>query len=110
MNIFHRHQERDGEGEILYSMANIVVPGTFELSKMKTFSTPGVSFFLTLPMEGNSIEAFEEMLTTAKIIAARFNGELKDENRSVLTPQTITHYRGKLQEYARQQQLAKAPA
>ncbi len=109
MNIFHRHEEESGDGEILYSMANIVVPGTFELAKMKTFSTPGVSFFLTLPMDANCIDAFEDMLTTAKIIAARLDGELKDENRSVLTPQIITHYRSKLQEFARKQ-LSKAPA
>jgi cell division protein ZipA len=109
MNIFHRHEQDDGEGEILYSMANIVVPGTFELAKMKTFSTPGVSFFLTLPMEANSIDAFEDMLTTAKIIGARLHGELKDETRSVLTPQIITHYRSRLQEFVRKQ-LSKAPA
>lgn len=109
MNIFHRHEQDDGDGEILYSMANIVVPGTFELGKMKTFTTPGVSFFMTLPMDANSTEAFEDMLTTAKIIGARLRGELKDENRSVLTPQTITHYRSKLQEFARKQ-LSKAPA
>ena len=109
MNIFHRHEQEDGDGEILYSMANIVVPGTFDLGKMKTFVTPGVSFFMTLPMDANSTEAFEDMLTTAKIIGARLQGELKDENRSVLTPQTITHYRSKLQEFARKQ-LSKAPA
>ena len=109
MNIFHRHEEEEGDGEILYSMANIVMPGTFDLAKIKTFSTPGISLFMTLPMDANSIEAFEDMLTTAKIIAARLQGELKDENRSVLTPQTITHYRSKLQEFARQQ-LSKAPA
>lgn len=109
MNIFHRHEQDDGDGEMLYSMANIVVPGTFELAKMKSFTTPGVSFFMTLPMDANASEAFEEMLTTAKIISARMGGELKDENRSVLTPQTITHYRSKLQEFARKQ-LSRAPA
>lgn len=109
MNIFHRHQEENGDGEILYSMANIVVPGTFDLANMANFATPGVSFFLTLPIEANAGEAFEEMLTTAKIIGARLGGELKDENRSVLTPQTITHYRGRLQEFARKQ-LSRAPA
>lgn len=103
MNIFHHHEHATGEGGILYSMANIVVPGTFDLSTMKEFSTPGVSLFLALPVDGDSSNALEAMVATAKAIARDLGGELKDENRSVMTAQTIEHYRSRIKEFERKQ-------
>ena len=116
MNIFHRHASERGDGNVLFSMANIVVPGTFDLSTMKAMITPGVSLFLALPLEGDegdvpssSLKAFELMLRTAKAIADTLDGELKDENRSVLTSQTIEHYRQRVRDFERKQ-LSRAPA
>ncbi|MCV6626240.1 MAG: cell division protein ZipA, partial [Cellvibrionaceae bacterium] len=103
MNIFHRHAEDDGSGEILFSMANMVVPGTFELDEMAEFETPGVSFFLTLPIEGDCVKAFETMVQTTASLCDNLGGELKDENRSVMTAQTIEHCRQRVQEFARRQ-------
>lgn len=101
MNVFHHHAEANGEGSILYSMANIVVPGTFDLNAINTFVTPGISLFLALPVEGDSGKAFETMLGTARAIAQNLGGELKDESRSVLTQQTVEHYRSRIKEYER---------
>ena len=103
MNIFHRHSEADGSGEILFSMANMVVPGTFDLDAMSTFETPGVSFFLTLPINGDSLNAFEAMVETTQALCESLGGELKDENRSVMTQQTIEHCRQRVREFARRQ-------
>lgn len=110
MNIFHHHEHFNGDGGILYSMANIVVPGTFDLASMKDFSTPGVSLFLALPVDGDSSRAFETMLTTAKALANNLGGELKDENRSVMTGQTAEHYRSRVKEFERKRLSKKAPA
>lgn len=109
MDIFHHHADAKGEGGVLYSMANIVVPGTFDLAAMKEFRTPGVSLFLALPVEADSSEAFESMLATARAIAGELRGELKDEDRSVLTAQTIEHYRSRIKEFERKK-LSRAPA
>lgn len=49
MDIFHRHESMAGNGEVLFSMANAVKPGTFDLDDIDLFSTPAVSFFLGLP-------------------------------------------------------------
>ncbi len=108
MDIFHRHAGEDGEGPILFSMANMVKPGVFDLHTFEEFSTVGVSFFLGLPTEsGTDMQAFDTMLATAKDIAEKLQGELKDENRSVLTKQTIEHYRERIRDFARRQQLEK---
>lgn len=119
MDIFHRHLSDDGDGPILFSLANMVVPGTFNLAQMKEFQTPGVSLFLSLPLEldgaldeqdydGLCIRAYDKMAATARALAATLDGELKDENRSVMTLQTIEHGRQRVVEYERKQKLARA--
>ncbi|WP_105103845.1 cell division protein ZipA [Microbulbifer pacificus] len=110
MNIFHYHTGEDGEGPALFSLANIVVPGTFDMSAMEDFTTPGVSLFLALPAEVEALKAFNTLLTTARYIAEQLGGELKDENRSVFTAQTAEHYRQRVMEFQRRKALAKAQA
>jgi cell division protein ZipA len=108
MDIFHRHAGEDGEGPILFSLSNMVKPGVFDLHTFDEFSTVGVSLFLALPVETDSyLEAFEAMLTTAKAITKQLQGELKDENRNVLTGQTIEHYRERIRDFSRRQRLEK---
>ncbi|MYM62105.1 cell division protein ZipA [Pseudomaricurvus sp. HS19] len=103
MQIFHRHEHEDGEGSLLFSMVNMVVPGTFDLAAMDEFETPGVSLFMTLPMQSSSMDAFNLMVDTAKAIASNLGGELKDEQRSVMTMQTIEHCRQRIRDFERKQ-------
>ena len=103
MQIFHRHEQEDGEGTLLFSMVNMVVPGTFDLAAMDEFETPGVSLFMTLPMQANSMDAFNLMVDTARSIARNLGGELKDEQRSVMTMQTIEHCRQRIRDFERKQ-------
>ncbi len=103
MQIFHRHEHEDGEGSLLFSMVNMVVPGTFDLAAMDEFETPGVSLFMTLPMRSSSMDAFNLMVDTAKAIASNLGGELKDEQRSVMTMQTIEHCRQRIRDFERKQ-------
>lgn len=101
MNIFHRHRDIEGREPIIFSMANIVMPGTFNIQEMDRFYTPGVSFFLALPCSGKSMDAFDLLYNTAKNLANHWGGELKDENRSVLTQQTVEHYRQRIRDFER---------
>lgn len=108
MSIFHRYRDARGGGPVLFSLANMVKPGTFDLDAMGEFQTPGVSLFMTLPMEGDSVAAFDLMLDTAKTLADTLDGELKDENRSVMTRQTMEHDRQRVLEFVRRQ-LSRVP-
>lgn len=109
MDIFHCHTDEDGEGPVLFSMANMVKPGSFDLNNIDQFTTIGLSFFLTLPVpDGKHMNAFERMISTAKQFVDKLGGELKDENRSVMTGQTIEHYRERVRDFARRQQLEKS--
>lgn len=108
MDIFHRHLDNDGDAPVLFSLANMVVPGTFNLSEMQNFETPGISLFLSLPLEGGeSIAAYDDLARTARNLARNLDGELKDENRSVMTNQTIEHGRQRVIEYERRKKLAR---
>jgi cell division protein ZipA len=101
MDIFHRHESMAGNGEILFSMANAKKPGTFDLDDMDMFSTPVVSFFLQLPGPRHPKQAFDLMIAAARKLSTELNGDLKDDKRSVLTAQTIEHYRQRIAEYER---------
>ncbi|MBD9484308.1 cell division protein ZipA [Pseudomonas sp. PDM14] len=103
MDIFHRHESMAGNGEVLFSMANGVKPGTFDLDDIELFSTRAVSFFLGLPGPRHPKQAFDVMVAAARKLAHELNGELKDDQRSVMTAQTIEHYRQRIAEFERKQ-------
>ncbi len=99
MNIFHQRIGADKKGPVLFSVANVLNPGTFDLNNMDNFTTLGVSFFLALPTVMNNLEAFEKMLSVAQQVKAGLDGELKDDNRNVMTSQTIEHYRQRVRDF-----------
>lgn len=103
MDIFHRHESITGNGDKLFSMANALNPGTFDLDDMDLFSTRAVCFFMGLPGPRNTRQAFDLMIAAARKLAKELDGDLKDDNRSVLTAQTIEHYRQRIAEFERQQ-------
>ena len=101
LDIYHRHEETDTHSPVQFSVASAVEPGTFRPEDMATLSTPGISFFMSMPGPSNSLQAFEFMLETAQCVVRNLGGELKDERRSVMTPQTIEHCRQRIREYER---------
>ena len=73
---------------------------------MESFHTPGITLFLALPSPGGKpMEAFDAMLLTARAIAEQLNGELRDENRSVMMGQTIEHCRQRIRDFDMQSRL-----
>ena len=101
LDIYHRHEETDTHSPVQFSVASAVEPGTFRPEDMATLSTPGISFFMSMPGPTNSLQAFEFMLETAQCVVRNLGGDLKDERRSVMTPQTIEHCRQRIREFER---------
>ena len=99
MSIFHRHADSSGKGPVMFSMANMLKPGTFSMSEMDEFETLGVSFFMQLPNKLGNMACFEQMLKTAEALKNEMDVLLKDENRSVLTRQTIEHSRQRIRDF-----------
>jgi cell division protein ZipA len=103
MHIFHRYENAHGRGPIQFSLANLVEPGTFDLDSIDTLTTPGVSFFMTLPGPQQSITAFNYMIETAQVLVRNLNAEMRDDAHSVMTAQTIEHCRQRIRDFERKQ-------
>jgi cell division protein ZipA len=93
MKIFHRHLNEDGSGPVLFSMANLVNPGTFDLNTIKSITTPGVTLFMALDDVEDPVTAFELMMESIDILATQGPFNVMDESRSSMTRQTVDHYR-----------------
>lgn len=85
----------------LFTVANGVEPGTFDLSDVESLATPRVVFLLRLEGMSDPRPAFEEMLEVAQEVAVSVGGELKDERKNDLSGQTIEHYRQRIRDYKR---------
>ena len=105
LDIYHRHETSETTSPVQFSVANAVEPGTFIPDDMEKMSTPGISFFMSLPGPTNSMQAFDFMLETAQAVVRNLGGELKDERRSVMTAQTIEHCRQRIREYERKRRF-----
>jgi len=84
--IFHRVEGTDDES-IVFSVASLVEPGTFDLANIRQQELPGVSMFMVLPGPQDGAEAFDEMMETARALADSLNGELLDEAGSTMSIQ-----------------------
>ena len=105
MEIYHQHDARYPD-RVLFSVASMVEPGYFPFDDMENFSTPGLLFFTQLPGVRDGMEIYSQMLYAANQIAGVLDGVLQDENRSVLSKQSIQHTRDAIAEHRRQLRLA----
>jgi cell division protein ZipA len=104
MDIFHRHVDLSGNGKVLFSVANMMAPGTLNCDNPETFTTKGISFFMTLPCYGDAEQNFKIMLTTAQVIADSMGGHVLDDKRNLMTPNRQDQYKKQIMEYKRAQQ------
>lgn len=100
MDIYHRLDE-SGSRETIFSMANMVAPGTLDQANSPAFSTPGVALFMRLPGPLRALDAWDAMLATARRLAEVLEAEMLDENHSSLNRQRIQQIREEMREYDR---------
>ena len=91
--IFSRMFIRPGKEMPVFSVANMVKPGTFPLADMETFTSPGLTLFLQLPAPVDGVEAFDDFVHTAERLAVELGGELRDQQQCVLTHQALMQLR-----------------
>jgi cell division protein ZipA len=78
MEIFHCLLGDDDHCQTLFSMANMVKPGTFPFGAMAEFTSPGVTLFSQLEGTPDDPGRMEEMLGTAHSLAEDLGGEIRD--------------------------------
>jgi cell division protein ZipA len=106
MNIFHRMVDQHPELGPIFSVANLVKPGYFDLRSIKDLQTPGVNFFITLPGPLSALDAWDTLLPTAQRMAELLDAVLLDEQRNALGRQRIANIRDELRAYDRAREKA----
>lgn len=81
MNIFHRYRNKNGTGEVLFSVASLDDPGTFDIQQMGGYQCKGLSFFMRL--QHNESDHYNQsiMLHAAQQLAEDLGGDLYDIRR-----------------------------
>lgn len=90
-NIFHRHKHLgNSNSPVIFSVANMMQPGVFDLNNLKDFSTIGLVLFMHLPTDGNLRTNLRLMLQCTERLASALNGfvlndrhEIFDENARI---------------------------
>lgn len=101
MNIFHHYGAGDLRTDAaLFSVANMVEPGDFDLQAIENFATPGLAMFLRLPGPLDGAVAFELFLNTAQRLAEALSGELYGEPKKLLDGTTIDKMRRSAEPFA----------
>jgi cell division protein ZipA len=101
MGIYHRLVDGKRELGPIFSVANMLKPGNFDLARLDSLRTLGVSFFMTLPAPLSALDAWDAMLPTAQRLAELLDGQVLDEERNALGRQRIAHIRDELRGWDR---------
>jgi len=104
MNVFHRLVEGHPERGPVFSVANIMKPGSFDMASIQELETPAVAFFLTLPAPVSALDAWDMMQPTAERMADLLGGVVLDESRNALSRQRVQGIRDELRAYDRQRE------
>ncbi len=97
MQIFHYIYN----GAPLFSLANALNPGSFDINAIENAATPGLTLFLRLPGPIDGLAAFERMYSVAAQLATTLGGEVCDARRAILTAQALEKQRDEIAEYQR---------
>jgi len=101
--VFHRLLDGRAELGPIFSMANRLHPGGFDMETLRSLETPGLTLFMALPGPLSALEAWDAMLPTAQRIAELLEGEVLDEDRNAVNRQRIQFMRDELRQYDREQ-------
>jgi len=96
--VFHRLHT---DGTIVFSVASMVEPGSFELEKMSETLYPGITMFTQLPGPVPGMHALNELIACARRLQANLGGTLQDERGVPLTVHRIERMRQEVREFER---------
>ncbi|MFL2539482.1 MAG: cell division protein ZipA C-terminal FtsZ-binding domain-containing protein [Candidatus Rariloculaceae bacterium] len=101
--IFHYFLDKGADDkEAEFSVANLIEPGSFDLSDIKGNVIPGMTFFMELPGCGDPIARFDRMVSIARDLKQILAAELLDEEGSHWSIQRERYIREEIIEYYHQ--------
>ena len=102
--IFHRMLAGKADAGPVFSMANMLKPGNFDMARIESLDTQGVTLFMALPGPLPALDAWDAMLPTAQRLAELLDANLLDEKHGALGRQGIAHIRDGLRAWDRQRE------
>jgi len=103
MGIFHRHKmSGKNPGPVLFSLANGIAPGTFDINHINSFNSPALALFMSLPGPEDPQVAYDAMVKTIKLLKEELGGEILDETKSIYSEQTHQYRLDQIQAVIRQ--------
>lgn len=99
--VYHRHIG----GRIVFSVASLLKPGKLIPAEAEGFSTKGLTVVLNLPGVVSPMIAFDDMLATARAIAAALKLEIFDAKRERVTDEVGKKLRLEIEDWARANKL-----
>ncbi|MEM9529636.1 MAG: cell division protein ZipA [Pseudomonadota bacterium] len=99
--IYHRMMDRGDSQVVVFSMANITNPGTFDPGQLATTFSPGLCLFMTLPNSLSALDTWDAMYAAGQRLADLLECQLLDEASSSLSRQRVAHIRDEMREYDR---------
>ena len=94
--LYHTHLNLDETAPVLFSVANIKQPGTFEQNHIFEFSTQGIVLFMRLPSAGNDRVNLKMMIRAAHNLADELNGFVLTEQQELFTNEAEAEYLARL--------------
>lgn len=98
MDIFHHYAAAESTEHPVFSMANMVKPGTFPIGAIDEFESPGLTLFSQVEGASDDLSRLEAMLTAAHCLADKLKAEIRDEARELLTPESEERLRDRVHE------------
>ncbi len=101
MDIFHRRVE--GQGQPLFSMANLEKPGHFDKGSWPTLETRGMTLFMGLPGPMPALDSWDALVAAARRMADLLHLDVLDQAREPFTRLREGEIREELREFERAQ-------
>ncbi len=85
----------DEQGRALFSLDN-QEPEPFLIDRIRSLTTPGITFLLDVPRVPDGLRAFDRMVAMSRSFAASLDGVLADDNRAPLDDAGLDKIRAQL--------------
>jgi cell division protein ZipA len=90
------HYTPTGASASVFSIANLVEPGTLRDEDLDGRQLPGLTVFMLLPGPMAGVEALQEMILHCRLLANYLEAEVQDDTGGSLTRQTEEHLKERI--------------
>lgn len=95
LQVYHRFTS-GARKQSIFSVANILDPGTLLPDKFTSLTTPGLLIFARLPGPVNGLAMFDDLLETAQSLTEKLGGTLSDDAREPISESRLEAMRSRI--------------